>query len=198
MAFWRYLWRRWLPAPDNPQAAVQLAVEELQRSHREVAEAAAAVIGGERGAQMRLDRQVGEVKTLEESIRRAHQLADEARLSGDQARQEQYPTVLRSYTEQVKAARTDLEQTRAAYERMRAAAEEARRLVEESARKIQRKLMDRQEVLNALQHAKLEKPTRMPASAQGAGDTSRDWLRKRYPRTTKRLDQIRLAQEGQQ
>ena len=60
----------------DPKIQIQQAIEEAQRSHQQLTQQAAAVIGNQRQLEMKLARQMSEVEKLQGSARQALVLAE--------------------------------------------------------------------------------------------------------------------------
>src|SRR6266545_2170619 len=67
----------------DPKIQIQQAIQEAQLQHQALTRQAASVIGNQRQLEMKLDRRLGEVETLQAQAREALVLADTARSSGD-------------------------------------------------------------------------------------------------------------------
>jgi len=70
----------------DPKIQIQQAISEAQQQHQALTRQAASVIGNQRQLEMKLDRRLGEVETLQAQAREALVLADTARSSGDAAK----------------------------------------------------------------------------------------------------------------
>ena len=65
---------------------IQQAIQEAQNQHAQLTRQAATVIGNQRQLEMKLDRQLNQVETLQLQARQALVLADRARSQGDEAK----------------------------------------------------------------------------------------------------------------
>src|SRR6201991_405182 len=70
----------------DPKIQIQQAIQEAQQQHEQLTRQAANVIGNQRQLEMKLDRQLGQVETLQSEARQALVLADKARADGDTAK----------------------------------------------------------------------------------------------------------------
>src|ERR1700761_2701385 len=70
----------------DPKIQIQQAIQEAQRQHEALTRQAANVIGNQRQLEMKLDRQLGQIESLQAQARQALVLADRSRADGDEAK----------------------------------------------------------------------------------------------------------------
>ena len=67
----------------DPKIQIQQAIQEAEHQHQQLTQQAAAVIGNQRQLEMQLNRQLGQIETLQAQARQALVLADQAKADGD-------------------------------------------------------------------------------------------------------------------
>ena len=186
----------------DPKIQIQQAIEEAQRSHQQLTQQAAAVIGNQRQLEMKLARQMGEVEKLQGSARQALVLADQARAAGDEAKAGQYEQTATTFATQLVAAEQSMEDLKSLHDQALQAAEQAKKAVEANAMTVQQKLAERSQLLTQLEQARMQE--RVSASLSSMSELSapgstpslnevRDKIEARYARA---LGSAELAQNS--
>src|ERR1700733_6240379 len=105
--WWRYL-SAWagakLDEKADPKIQIQQAIEDAQHQHEQLTRQAANVIGNQRQLEMRLDRQLGQIESLQEQTRQALVLADKARADGDAAKATEFEQTAQALANQLVGA----------------------------------------------------------------------------------------------
>ncbi len=183
----------------DPKIQIQQAIEEAQRSHQQLTQQAAAVIGNQRQLEMKLARQMSEVEKLQGSARQALVLADKARAEGDEAKAQQYEQTAQTFATQLVAAEQSMEDLKNLHDQALQAAQQAKQAVEDNAHRVQTKLAERSKLLTQLEQAKMQEQvsaslsSMSQLSAPGSTpslDEVRDKIEQRYARA---LGQAELA-----
>jgi phage shock protein A len=186
----------------DPKIQIQQAIEEAQRSHQQLTQQAAAVIGNQRQLEMKLARQMSEVEKLQGSARQALVLADQARASGDEAKAQQYEQTANTFATQLVAAEQSMEDLKSLHDQALQAAQQAKQAVEQNANQLQQKLAERSQLLTQLEQAKMQEQVSASLSSMSElsapGSTPnltevRDKIEGRYARA---LGQAELAQNS--
>jgi phage shock protein A len=186
----------------DPKIQIQQAIEEAQRSHQQLTQQAAAVIGNQRQLEMKLARQMSEVENLQGSARQALVLADKARAEGDEAKAQQYEETASTFATQLVAAEQSMEDLKSLHDQALQAAQQAKKAVEQNASQLQRKLAERSQLLTQLEQAKMQEQVSASLSSMSElsapGSTPnlnevRDKIESRYARA---LGQAELAQNS--
>ena len=141
---------------SDPKIQIQQAIEEAQRSHQQLTQQAAAVIGNQRQLEMKLARQMSEVEKLQGSARQALVLADQARGSGDEAKAQQYEQTANTFATQLVAGEQSMEDLKSLHDQALQAAVQAKKAVENNAVQVQQKLAERSQLLTQLEQAKMQ------------------------------------------
>ena len=167
---------------SDPKIQIQQAIEEAQRSHQQLTQQAAAVIGNQRQLEMKLARQMSEVEKLQGSARQALVLADQARAAGDETKAQQYEQTATTFATQLVAAEQSMEDLKSLHDQALQAAEQAKKAVEQNAMQVQQKLAERSQLLTQLEQAKMQE--QVSASLSSMSQLS-------APGTTPSLDEVR-------
>jgi phage shock protein A len=186
----------------DPKIQIQQAIEEAQRSHQQLTQQAAAVIGNQRQLEMKLARQMSEVEKLQGSARQALVLADQARAAGDEAKAVQYEQTATTFATQLVAGEHSMEDLKSLHDQALQAAEQAKKAVENNAMAVQQKLAERSQLLTQLEQAKMQE--QVSASLTSMSELSapgstpnlnevRDKIEARYARA---LGSAELAQDS--
>src|SRR4029079_10338295 len=93
----------------DPKIQIQQAVQEAQRQHQALTQQAAAVIGNQRQLEMQLDRQLGQIETLQAQARQALVLADQARAGGDAGKAAEFEETAQMLANQLVSAESGVE-----------------------------------------------------------------------------------------
>jgi len=186
----------------DPKIQIQQAIEEAQRSHQQLTQQAAAVIGNQRQLEMKLARQMSEVENLQGSARQALVLADQARAGGDETKAQQYEQSATTFATQLVAAEQSMENLKSLHDQALQAAQQAKKAVEQNAAQVQQKLAERSQLLTQLEQAKMQEQVSASLSSMSElsapGSTPslnevRDKIESRYARA---LGQAELAQNS--
>ena len=156
----------------DPKIQIQQAIEEAQRSHQQLTQQAAAVIGNQRQLEMKLARQLGEVEKLQGSARQA----------SDEAKAGQYEQTATTFATQLVAAEQSMEDLKSLHDQALQAAEQAKKAVESNAMHVQQKLAERSKLLTQLEQAKMQE--QVSASLSSMSELS-------APGTTPSLSEVR-------
>lgn len=187
---------------SDPKIQIQQAIEEAQRSHQQLTQQAAAVIGNQRQLEMKLARQMSEVEKLQGSARQALVLADQARAAGDEAKAQQYEQTANTFATQLVAAEQSMEDLKSLHDQALQAAEQAKKAVEQNAQQVQTKLAERSKLLTQLEQAKMQEQvsasltSMSELSAPGTTPSLNEVRDKIEARYAKALGQAELAQDS--
>ena len=166
----------------DPKIQIQQAIEEAQRSHQQLTQQAAAVIGNQRQLEMKLARQMSEVEKLQGSARQALVLADQARAAGDEAKAQQYEQTANTFATQLVAGEQSMEDLKSLHDQALQAAQQAKQAVERNAQTVQAKLAERSQLLTQLEQAKMQE--QVSASLSSMSELS-------APGSTPNLNEVR-------
>jgi phage shock protein A len=156
---WKYLMAAFSSKIDeyaDPKVQIQQAIEEAQRQHQALSQQAAAVIGNQRQLEVKLNRQLGQIESLQSQARQALVLADEARSRGDQAKAQQFEQAAESFATQLVTAEQAVEDLKTLHDQSLQAASQAKQAVERNAMVLQGKIAERTKLLSQLEQAKMQ------------------------------------------
>jgi phage shock protein A len=143
---------------DRADPAVQLeqAVAEAQSQHRRLIEQAANVIAQQKQAELRLNRQMGELEKANANARQAVVMADDAGRSGDATKAAEYTTAAESFANRMVALETEVEDLKTTALQATQAADQAKAAVTQNGTLLQQKLAERQKLLGQLEQTKMQ------------------------------------------
>lgn len=140
----------------DPKIQIQQAIEEAQHQHEGLTRQAANVIGNQRQLEMKLDRQLGQIETLQAEARQALVLADKARASGDETKAADFEQTAQALANQLVTAEQSVADLKALHDQSLQAATQAREAVQTNATMLQEKLAERTKLLTQLEQAKMQ------------------------------------------
>jgi len=202
---WKYL-SAWFGAQvdekADPKIQIQQAIQEAQHQHQQLTQQAAAVIGNQRQLEMQLNRQLGQIETLQAQAKQALVLADKARADGDPDKARQFEETAQALANQLVNAESSVEDLKGLHDQSLQAAAQARVSVQNNATMLQQKLAERTKLLTQLEQAKMQEtvskslqqmselaaPSNVPSLTE-----VRDKIEKRYAIA---LGQAELAQDS--
>src|SRR3984957_16043067 len=88
----------------DPKIQIQQAIQDAQQQHEQLTRQAANVIGSQRQLEMKLDRQLSQIETLQAQVRQGPVLADKARTDGDQAKAAEFEQTAQALANQLVGA----------------------------------------------------------------------------------------------
>ncbi|MCU1659246.1 MAG: hypothetical protein JWO57_3902 [Pseudonocardiales bacterium] len=156
---WKYM-SAWFGAKvdekADPKIQIQQAIQEAQRQHQALTQQAAAVIGNQRQLEMQLDRQLGQIETLQAQAKQALVLADKANADGDTEKAAQFEQTAQALANQLVNAESSVEDLKTLHDQSLQAAAQARQAVQDSAARMQQQLAERTKLMTQLEQAKMQ------------------------------------------
>jgi phage shock protein A len=140
----------------DPKIQIQQAIQEAQRQHETLTRQAASVIGNQRQLEMKLDRQLGQIETLQAQAREALVLADKARAGGDAAKATEFEQTAQALANQLVSAEQSIQDLKSLHDQSLQAAEQARLAVKNDEMMLEQKLAERTKLLTQLEQAKMQ------------------------------------------
>jgi phage shock protein A len=140
----------------DPKIQIQQAIQEAQNQHAQLTRQAATVIGNQRQLEMKLDRQLNQVETLQAQAKQALVLADRARAGGDEAKAQDFEETAQALANQLVSAESSVEDLKTLHDQSIHAAQQAREAVDNNASMLQEKLAERTKLLSQLEQAKMQ------------------------------------------
>jgi phage shock protein A len=166
----------------DPKIQIQQAIEDAQRQHEALVRQAANVIGSQRQLEMKLDRQLGQIETLQAQVRQALVLADKSRAEGNPQKATEFEQTAQALANQLVSAEQSVEDLKALHDQSTKAAIQAREAVQNNAMMLQEKLAERTKLLTQLEQAKMQES--VSASLQQMSDMA-------APRNVPSLEEVR-------
>jgi phage shock protein A len=204
---WKYLGALFSSKVDeyaDPKIQIQQAIGEMQEQHQALNRQAAAVIGNQRQLEMKLNRQLGTVEKLQNSVRQALTQAGVARNSGDEAKAQRFEQNAQTLAGQLVIAEKSIEDLKVLHDQSLGAAAQAKQAVERNERNLQQKIAERTQLLSQLEQAKMQEKSaaalQQMTALSGPGNTPsldevRDKIEARYANA---LGTAELAQNSVQ
>ncbi|HEX9230729.1 MAG TPA: PspA/IM30 family protein, partial [Jatrophihabitantaceae bacterium] len=140
----------------DPKIQIQQAIQEAQLQHQALTRQAASVIGNQRQLEMKLDRRLGEIETLQAQAREALVLADTARDKGDAAKAADFEQTAQALANRLVSAEQDVQDLKTLHDQALQAAGQARAAVKNDEMMLEQKLAERTKLLTQLEQAKMQ------------------------------------------
>jgi phage shock protein A len=186
----------------DPKIQIQQAIAEVQQQHQALTRQAASVIGNQRQLEMKLDRQLGEVETLQGQARQALVLADQARAGGDAEKAADFEQTAQALANQLVSAEQSVQDLKSLHDQSLQAAAQAREAVKTNEMRLEQQLAERTKLLTQLEQAKMQEAVSKslqqmselaaPSNVPSLGEV-RDKIEQRY---SVALGQAELAQDS--
>jgi phage shock protein A len=189
----------------DPKIQIQQAIQEAQSQHAQLTRQAATVIGNQRQLEMKLDRQLNQVETLQLQARQALVLADKARAAGDEKKAAEFEETAQALANQLVSAEQSVSDLKTLHDQSIHAAAQAREAVDANASMLQQQLAERTKLLTQLDQAKMQETVsaslqRMSEMAAPSNvpslDEVRDKIEARYATALGQADLARNSVAG--
>ena len=202
---WKYM-SAWFGAKidekADPKIQIQQAISEAQQQHQALTRQAASVIGNQRQLEMKLDRQLGQIETLQAQARQALVLADKARADGDAQKATEFEQTAQSLANQLVSVEASVQDLKSLHDQSLQAAAQAREAVKSNEMRLEQQLAERTKLLTQLEQAKMQETVSKslqqmselaaPSNVPSLGEV-RDKIEQRY---SVALGQAELAQDS--
>jgi phage shock protein A len=186
----------------DPKIQIQQAIAEAQQQHQALTRQAASVIGNQRQLELKLDRQLGEVESLQAQARQALVLADQARAGGDGAKAADFEQTAQALANQLVSAEQSIQDLKSLHDQSLQAAAQAREAVKTNEMRLEQQLAERTKLLTQLEQARMQETVSKslqqmselaaPSNVPTLGEI-RDKIEQRY---SVALGQAELAQDS--
>ncbi|HEX2850262.1 MAG TPA: PspA/IM30 family protein [Acidimicrobiales bacterium] len=157
--WWRYLTAsmtgKFNEAAD-PKVQLEQAIIEAQDQHRRLKEQAANVIANQKQTEMRLNRSMEELESLNAKARQAVLMADDAQKKGDAARASELTRAAEGFANRLISVEKEVESLKQLQLQSTDAANKAKTMVQQNSMVLQQKLSERQKLLSQLDQAKMQ------------------------------------------
>ncbi len=166
----------------DPKIQIQQAIQDAQQQHEQLVRQAASVIGNQRQLEMKLDRQLNQVETLQAQARQALVLADKARAGGDEPKAQDFEQTAQALANQLVSAEQSIADLKALHDQSLQAAGQARQAVQNNELLLREKLAERTKLLTQLEQARMQ---------ETVSDSLQQMSELAAPRNVPSLDEVR-------
>src|SRR5688500_10217272 len=172
----------------DPKVQLEQAIGEAQDQHRRLKEQAANVIANQKQTEMRLNRAMEELESVNAKARQAVLMADEAQKKGDTKKATECTHTAETFATRLISTATEDESLKPLHLQATQASDQAKGAVQQNSMVMQKKLAERQKLLSQLDQAKMQEQmnTAMATLSETVGqdvptfDEVRDKIEARY------------------
>lgn len=140
----------------DPKIQIEQALTEARNQHKELSTQAATVIGNQRQLEMRLNRQIQDVEKIQGNIKQALQLADRARMDGDEQKAREYERAAEHLATDLVSQESMIESSKQLHEQALQQSESARDAVKQNELRLQEKVSQHRQLLSQIEQAKMQ------------------------------------------
>ena len=140
----------------DPKVQLEQAILEAQEQHRRLKEQAANVIANQKQTEMRLNRAMEELESVNAKARQAVLMADDAQKKGDVKRTTELTNAAQSFASRLIAIEKEVEDLKTLHLQATQASEQAKNAVQQNSVALQKRLSERQKLLSQLDQAKMQ------------------------------------------
>jgi phage shock protein A len=140
----------------DPKVQLEQAIVEARNQHDRLKAQATNVIAGQKQAEIRLNKKMGELEKLDGNARQALVMAADAEKAGDADKAAEYTRAAETIADKLIAAESDVESLKAMVIESTEAADQAKAAVEQNSRLLQEKLAEKSKLLSQLDQAKMQ------------------------------------------
>ena len=172
----------------DPKVQLEQAIIEAQDQHRRLKEQAANVIANQKQTEMRLNRAMEELESLNSKARQAVLMADDATKKGDTKKATELTNAAQSFANRLITTEKEVESLKQLHLQASQASDQAKAAVQQNSMLMQRKLAEKQKLLSQLDQAKMQEQMNkaMASLSEAVGqdvptfDEVRDKIEQRY------------------
>src|SRR3954463_4518577 len=157
--WWKYLGAKLsgsLNERADPKVQLEQAIIEAQDQHRRLKEQAANVIANQKQTEMRLNRAMEELESLNSKARQAVLMADDATKKGDTKKATELTNAAQSFANRLITTEKEVESLKQLHLQASQASDQAKAAVQQNSIVLQKKLTERQKLLSQLDQAKMQ------------------------------------------
>lgn len=140
----------------DPKIQIEQALTEARNQHKELSTQAATVIGNQRQLEMRLNRQIQDVEKIQGNIKQALQLADRARMDGDEQKAREYERAAEHLATDLVSQESMIESSKQLHEQALQQSKSARDAVKQNELRLQEKVSQHRQLLSQIEQAKMQ------------------------------------------
>jgi phage shock protein A len=157
--WWNYLTAKLsgsFEAHADPKVQLEQAITEAKTQHVRLKEQATNVIANQKQAELRLNKQMGELEKRNANARQALKMADDAAKAGNGDKAAQFNATAETLATQLLQVEKDVESQKSLVLEAARASDQAKDAVEQNARLLQQKLGEQSKLLSQLDQAKMQ------------------------------------------
>ncbi len=140
----------------DPKVQLEQAIDEARNQHERLKAQATNVIAGQKQAEIRLNKKMGELEKLNANARQALVMAADAERAGDADKAAEYTRAAESIADKLIDVEGDVESLKAMVIESTEAADQAKAAVQQNSRLLQEKISEKSKLLNQLDQAKMQ------------------------------------------
>jgi phage shock protein A len=140
----------------DPKVQLEQAIGEARNQHERLKAQATNVIAGQKQAEIRLNKKMGELEKLNANARQALVMAADAERAGDADKAAEYTRAAESIADKLIDVEGDVESLKAMVIESTEAADQAKAAVQQNSRLLQEKISEKSKLLNQLDQAKMQ------------------------------------------
>ena len=140
----------------DPKVQLEQAIIEAQEQHRRLKEQAANVIANQKQTEMRLNRSMEELESVNTKARQAVMMADDAQKKGDAAKATEFTRAAESFATRLISIEKEVESLKQLHLQATQASDQAKNAVQQNSMVLQKRLSERQKLLSQLDQAKMQ------------------------------------------
>jgi phage shock protein A len=140
----------------DPTVQLEQALREAQDQHRRLKEQAANVIASQKQAELRLNKRMTDLESLNTNARQALIMAADAQKAGDAERAARMTSAAETIATQLIQVEKDVGDLKALVLQSTQASDQAKAAVQQNSRALQQKLAERSKLLSQLEQAKMQ------------------------------------------
>jgi len=157
--WWKYLAAKLglaLEEKADPKVQLEQAIAEAQDQHRKLTEQAANVIANQKTLQMKLDRAMDDYETANKSAKQALVLSDEQTKAGNADKASSFNQAAEAFADKVINLESEIADLKKSLLDATQASAKAKQAVEQNSMALQKKLAEKEKLLNQLDQAKMQ------------------------------------------
>jgi phage shock protein A len=140
----------------DPKVQLEQAIGEARNQHERLKAQATNVIAGQKQAEIRLNKKMGELEKLNANARQALVMAADAERAGDADKAAEYTRAAESIADKLIDVEGDVESLKAMVIESTEAADQAKAAVEQNSRLLQERISEKSKLLNQLDQARMQ------------------------------------------
>jgi phage shock protein A len=140
----------------DPAIQIEQAIDDAKKQHQALTAQAATVLANRHQIEMRLARQMSEIEKLNTSARQSLQLSDQARVSGDPAKANEFEQAATTFAGQLVSAESAVEDLKALHGQALQAVDQAKQAVADNEFRLRQSIAEKSKLMTQLESAKMQ------------------------------------------